>query len=68
MPPNKPYAFVKYGMMEDSKRAYDSLNGKEIALEDFDQNVVLYFNFVEKGMTVLLMQGGKAGVITQVKL
>ncbi|XP_042316311.1 alkylated DNA repair protein alkB homolog 8 isoform X2 [Sceloporus undulatus] len=48
MPPNKPYSFVKYGTLEDSKRAYDSLNGKEIMSEDPSQNVVLYFSFVEK--------------------
>uniref|UniRef100_A0A8D2J5K9 tRNA (carboxymethyluridine(34)-5-O)-methyltransferase n=1 Tax=Varanus komodoensis TaxID=61221 RepID=A0A8D2J5K9_VARKO len=48
MPPKKPYAFVKYTTAEDSKRAYDSLNGKEILMEGSSQNVVLYFNFVEK--------------------
>ncbi|XP_061484662.1 alkylated DNA repair protein alkB homolog 8 isoform X2 [Rhineura floridana] len=48
MPPNKPYSFVTFGRTEDSKRAHDSLNGKEIMLEDSGQNVVLYFNFVEK--------------------
>ncbi|KAJ6651218.1 hypothetical protein lerEdw1_021185 [Lerista edwardsae] len=54
MPPNKPYSFVKYGTVEESKQAYDSLNGKEIMLEDSSQNVLLYFNFVEKGIAVLL--------------
>nr|XP_028582029.1 alkylated DNA repair protein alkB homolog 8 isoform X2 [Podarcis muralis] len=48
MPPGKPYSFVKYGRTEDSKKAYDSLNGKEITVEDSGQTVVLYFNFVEK--------------------
>ncbi|XP_003219355.1 alkylated DNA repair protein alkB homolog 8 isoform X1 [Anolis carolinensis] len=48
MPPNKPYSFLKYEMLEDSKRAYDSLNGEDVASEDNTQNVVLYFNFVEK--------------------
>ncbi|KAM7179098.1 tRNA (carboxymethyluridine(34)-5-O)-methyltransferase ALKBH8 isoform 4-T4 [Macrochelys suwanniensis] len=48
MPPNKPYSFVKYGSTEEAKKAYDTLNGKEITLEDSDQNVTLYVNFVEK--------------------
>ncbi|XP_053167471.1 alkylated DNA repair protein alkB homolog 8 isoform X2 [Hemicordylus capensis] len=48
MPPNKPYSFVRYGTIEDSKRAYDSLNGKEILSEDCSQNVVLYLSFVGK--------------------
>nr|XP_025040613.1 alkylated DNA repair protein alkB homolog 8 [Pelodiscus sinensis] len=48
MPPNKPYSFVKYGSTEEAKRAYHTLNGKEITLEDSNQNVTLYLNFVEK--------------------
>ncbi|CAM5075778.1 unnamed protein product [Natator depressus] len=48
MPPNKPYSFMKYGSTEEAKKAYDALNGKEITLEDSDQNVTLYVNFVEK--------------------
>ncbi|KAL8191045.1 UNVERIFIED_CONTAM: Alkylated DNA repair protein alkB 8 [Gekko kuhli] len=48
MPPNKPYSFVKYGLIEDCKRAYGILNGKEIMLEDSSQGIVLYVNFVEK--------------------
>lgn len=49
MPPNKPYSFVKYESTEDAKKAFDALNGKEVTLEDSDQNIVLYCNFVEKG-------------------
>uniref|UniRef100_A0A6J0UDX7 tRNA (carboxymethyluridine(34)-5-O)-methyltransferase n=2 Tax=Pogona vitticeps TaxID=103695 RepID=A0A6J0UDX7_9SAUR len=48
MPPNKPYSFVKYGMLEDATRAYNSLNGNKIKVEDSLQSVVLYFNFVEQ--------------------
>ncbi|KFQ49407.1 Alkylated DNA repair protein alkB 8, partial [Pelecanus crispus] len=48
MPPNKPYSFVKYGTTEEAKAAFDALNGKEVILEDFGQNIVLYINFVEK--------------------
>ncbi|XP_009584703.1 PREDICTED: alkylated DNA repair protein alkB homolog 8, partial [Fulmarus glacialis] len=48
MPPNKPYSFVKYGTAEEAKKAFDALNGKEVTLEDFGQNIVLYINFVEK--------------------
>ncbi|XP_071411017.1 tRNA (carboxymethyluridine(34)-5-O)-methyltransferase ALKBH8 isoform X3 [Pithys albifrons albifrons] len=48
MPPNKPYSFVKYGTIEEAKKAFDALNGKEITLEDCGQNIVLYINFVEK--------------------
>ncbi|KAK2532984.1 Alkbh8 [Columba livia] len=48
MPPNKPYSFVKYGTTEEAKKAFDALNGKEVTLEDFGQNIVLYINFVEK--------------------
>uniref|UniRef100_A0A8D0HFE2 tRNA (carboxymethyluridine(34)-5-O)-methyltransferase ALKBH8 n=1 Tax=Sphenodon punctatus TaxID=8508 RepID=A0A8D0HFE2_SPHPU len=48
MLPNKPYSFVKYGTIEESKEAYDTLNGKEIKLDDTSQNITLYLNFVEK--------------------
>ncbi|XP_058041789.1 alkylated DNA repair protein alkB homolog 8 isoform X2 [Ahaetulla prasina] len=48
MPPNKPYSFVQYGRTADSKQAYDSLNGKELILDNSSQKVVLYFNYVEK--------------------
>lgn len=51
MPPNKPYSFVQYGRTTDSKQAYDSLNGKELILDNSSQKVVLYFNYVEKGIT-----------------
>lgn len=54
MPPNKPYSFVKYGTTEEAKKAFDALNGKEVTLEDFSQNIVLYINFVEKGIFFLL--------------
>ncbi|XP_029417751.1 alkylated DNA repair protein alkB homolog 8 isoform X2 [Nannospalax galili] len=47
MPPNKPYAFVRYGTIEESRKAYAALNGKEIA-DDAGQKIVLYLNFVEK--------------------
>ncbi|XP_076969193.1 tRNA (carboxymethyluridine(34)-5-O)-methyltransferase ALKBH8 isoform X2 [Tamandua tetradactyla] len=47
MPPNKPYSFVKYKTMEESKKAYVALNGKAI-LDDLGQKIVLYLNFVEK--------------------
>ncbi|XP_070605830.1 tRNA (carboxymethyluridine(34)-5-O)-methyltransferase ALKBH8 isoform X2 [Erythrolamprus reginae] len=48
MPPNKPYSFVQYGSTADSKQAYDSLNGKELILDDSSQKIVLYLNYVEK--------------------
>ncbi|NWX17173.1 ALKB8 protein, partial [Aegotheles bennettii] len=48
MSPNKPYSFVKYGTTEEAKKAFDALNGKEVTLEDFGQNIILYLNFVEK--------------------
>uniref|UniRef100_A0A8C3M4W7 tRNA (carboxymethyluridine(34)-5-O)-methyltransferase ALKBH8 n=1 Tax=Chrysolophus pictus TaxID=9089 RepID=A0A8C3M4W7_CHRPC len=48
MPPNKPYSFVKYESTEEAKKAFDALNGKEVTLEDSDQDIVLYCNFVEK--------------------
>lgn len=51
MPPNKPYSFVQYGRTAYSKQAYDSLNGKELILDNSSQKVVLYFNYVEKGIT-----------------
>lgn len=54
MPPNKPYSFVKYGTTEEAKKAFDALNGKEVTLEDVGQNIVLYINFVEKGIVFLL--------------
>uniref|UniRef100_A0A286Y1Y1 tRNA (carboxymethyluridine(34)-5-O)-methyltransferase ALKBH8 n=1 Tax=Cavia porcellus TaxID=10141 RepID=A0A286Y1Y1_CAVPO len=47
MPPNKPYSFVRYKTIEESKNAYASLNGKEI-VDDLGQKVILYLNFVEK--------------------
>lgn len=53
MPPNKPYSFVKYGTTEEAKKAFDALNGKEVTLEDVGQNIVLYINFVEKGIVFL---------------
>ncbi|XP_063005024.1 alkylated DNA repair protein alkB homolog 8 isoform X2 [Melospiza melodia melodia] len=48
MPPNKPYSFVKYRTTEEAKKAFNALNGKEVTLEDCEQNIVLYINFVEK--------------------
>lgn len=54
MPPNKPYSFVKYGSTEEAKKAFDALNGKELMLGDSGQNVVLYCNFVEKGIIFVL--------------
>lgn len=54
MPPNKPYSFVKYGSTEEAKKAFDALNGKELTLGDSGQNVVLYSNFVEKGIIFVL--------------
>ncbi|KAM9080648.1 tRNA (carboxymethyluridine(34)-5-O)-methyltransferase ALKBH8 isoform 3-T3 [Megaptera novaeangliae] len=47
MPPNKPYSFVRYKTVEESKKAYDTLNGKEI-VDDLGQKIILYLNFVEK--------------------
>ncbi|OWK17735.1 ALKBH8, partial [Cervus elaphus hippelaphus] len=46
MPPNKPYSCVRYKTVEESKKAYDSLNGKEI-VDDLGQKISLYLNFVE---------------------
>ncbi|XP_036076600.1 alkylated DNA repair protein alkB homolog 8 isoform X3 [Rousettus aegyptiacus] len=47
MPPNKPYSFVRYETPEESKKAYVTLNGKEIA-DGVGQKIILYLNFVEK--------------------
>ncbi|XP_042136353.1 tRNA (carboxymethyluridine(34)-5-O)-methyltransferase ALKBH8 isoform X3 [Peromyscus maniculatus bairdii] len=47
MPPNKPYAFAIYKTIEESKKAYAILNGKEI-IDDLGQKIILYLNFVEK--------------------
>ncbi|XP_044775397.1 alkylated DNA repair protein alkB homolog 8 [Neomonachus schauinslandi] len=47
MPPNKPYAFVRYKTAEEAKKAYVTLNGKEI-VDDLGQKIILYLNFVEK--------------------
>ncbi|XP_023592713.1 alkylated DNA repair protein alkB homolog 8 isoform X2 [Trichechus manatus latirostris] len=47
MPPNKPYSFVRYKTTEESKKAYVTLNGKEI-VDDLGQKIILYLNFVEK--------------------
>lgn len=55
MPPNKPYSFVQYESTEEAKKAFNALNGKEVTLEDFDQNIVLYCNFVEKGIIFVLI-------------
>lgn len=48
MPPNKPYSFVRYETIEESKAAHVTLNGEEI-VDDLGQKVTLYLNFVEKG-------------------
>ncbi|NP_001365062.1 tRNA (carboxymethyluridine(34)-5-O)-methyltransferase ALKBH8 isoform 3 [Homo sapiens] len=47
MPPNKPYSFARYRTTEESKRAYVTLNGKEV-VDDLGQKITLYLNFVEK--------------------
>ncbi|XP_058145394.1 tRNA (carboxymethyluridine(34)-5-O)-methyltransferase ALKBH8 isoform X2 [Dasypus novemcinctus] len=47
MPPNKPYAFVRYRTTQESKKAYVALNGREI-VDDLGQKIILYLNFVEK--------------------
>ncbi|XP_023364482.1 alkylated DNA repair protein alkB homolog 8 [Otolemur garnettii] len=47
MPPNKPYSFARYKTTEESKRAYVTLNGREI-VDDLGQKIILYLNFVEK--------------------
>ncbi|KAG2457011.1 GCYA2 cyclase, partial [Polypterus senegalus] len=46
MPPNKPYAFVKYDSFEDAKMAFLTLNGCKLQAEG--QPVTLYVNFVDK--------------------
>lgn len=51
MPPNKPYSFVRYETPEESKKAYVTLNGKEIA-DGVGQKIILYLNFVEKGIII----------------
>lgn len=51
MPPNKPYSFVRYETPEESKKAYVTLNGKEI-VDDVGQKIILYLNFVEKGIII----------------
>ncbi|KAF6101943.1 alkB-like protein 8, tRNA methyltransferase [Phyllostomus discolor] len=47
MPPSKPYSFVRYKTVEESKKAYVTLNGKEI-VDDLGQRTILYLNYVEK--------------------
>ncbi|XP_045872544.1 alkylated DNA repair protein alkB homolog 8 isoform X1 [Meles meles] len=47
MPPNKPYSFVRYKTAEEARKAYVTLNGKEI-VGDLGQKIILYLNFVEK--------------------
>ncbi|XP_038179952.1 alkylated DNA repair protein alkB homolog 8 isoform X2 [Arvicola amphibius] len=47
MPPNKPYAFVIYKTIEESRKAYANLNGKEI-IDDLGQKIILYSNYVEQ--------------------
>ncbi|XP_045695866.1 alkylated DNA repair protein alkB homolog 8 isoform X2 [Phyllostomus hastatus] len=47
MPPSKPYSFVRYKTVEESKKAYVTLNGKEI-VDDLGQSTILYLNYVEK--------------------
>ncbi|XP_028656230.2 alkylated DNA repair protein alkB homolog 8 [Erpetoichthys calabaricus] len=46
MPPNKPYAFVRYDSFEDAKMAFLTLNGCKLQAEG--QPVTLYVNFVDK--------------------
>ena len=53
MPPNKPYSFVRYTTIEESKKAYDTLNGEEI-VDDLGQKIILYLSFVEKGIIIQL--------------
>ncbi|KAM8975182.1 tRNA (carboxymethyluridine(34)-5-O)-methyltransferase ALKBH8 [Pelodytes ibericus] len=48
MPPNKPYSFVTYTSTEEAVSAYSSLNGQDIAADGLEQNITLYFSFVEK--------------------
>lgn len=49
MPPMKPYSFVRYKTTEESEKACVTLNGKEI-MNDLGQKIILYLNFVEKGI------------------
>ncbi|XP_035239619.1 alkylated DNA repair protein alkB homolog 8 [Anguilla anguilla] len=56
MPPNKPYAFVTYGSVEEARRCHASLNGRQLQCQG--QTVALYFSFVEK-------VGGESGVCTE---
>lgn len=49
MPPTKPYSFVRYKTTEESEKACVTLNGKEI-MNDLGQKIILYLNFVEKGI------------------
>nr|KAF6436810.1 alkB-like protein 8, tRNA methyltransferase [Molossus molossus] len=65
MPPNKPYSFVTYKTIEDSKKAYATLNGQKI-VDDLGQKIILYLNFVEKvervgasGLTSRPQSGGR---------
>lgn len=51
MPPNKPYSFVRYRTADEAKKAYITLNGKEI-VDDLGQKIILYLNFVEKGISI----------------
>lgn len=51
MPPSKPYSFVRYKTVEESKKAYATLNGKEI-VDDLGQRIILYLNYVEKGIII----------------
>lgn len=51
MPPNKPYSFVTYKTLEESKKAYVTLNGQKI-VDDLGQKIILYLNFVEKGIII----------------
>lgn len=51
MPPNKPYSFVRYKTAEEARKAYVTLNGKEI-VGDLGQKIILYLNFVEKGISI----------------
>lgn len=47
MPPNKPYAFVTYGTVEDARQCQTSLGGRHLQCQG--QTITLYFCFVEKG-------------------
>ncbi|XP_005999468.1 alkylated DNA repair protein alkB homolog 8 isoform X2 [Latimeria chalumnae] len=48
MPPNKPYAFVTFGTVEEARKAYSVLNGYVISSEELSQSITIYLNFVEK--------------------